>query len=93
MSHHDLTAIVYFERFQTVFGLTVAHVVIKLYICGNKQNDEAMINLVQRIFSGAIYIALIVAAILLLDNSPVMYLLVFPLLIVVGKAPSHGSSM
>ena len=43
-----------------------------------------MMNLIKRIFSGAIYIALIVAAILLLDNSPVMYLLVFPLLIVLG---------
>ena len=43
-----------------------------------------MKNLVKRILSGAIYIALIVAAILLLDNSPVMYLLVFPLLIVLG---------
>lgn len=41
-------------------------------------------NLIKRIFSGVIYIALIVAAILLLDNSPVMYLLVFPLLIVLG---------
>ena len=41
-------------------------------------------NLVKRIISGAIYIGLIVAAILLLDNSPVMYLLVFPLLIVLG---------
>ena len=40
--------------------------------------------LLKRIFSGAIYIALIVAAILLLDNSPVMYLLVFSLLIVLG---------
>ena len=39
-------------------------------------------NLIKRILSGVIYIALIVAAILLLDNSPVMYLLVFPLLIV-----------
>lgn len=43
-----------------------------------------MLNLIKRILSGAIYIALIVAAILLLDNSPVMYLLVFPLLIVLG---------
>ena len=43
-----------------------------------------MVNLVKRIFSGVIYIALIVAAILLLDNSPVMYLLVFSLLIVLG---------
>ncbi len=43
-----------------------------------------MINLIQRVLSGVIYIALIVAAILLLDNSPVMYLLVFPLFIVVG---------
>ena len=43
-----------------------------------------MKNLVLRILSGAVYIALIVAAILLLDNSPVMYLLVFPLLIVLG---------
>lgn len=41
-------------------------------------------NLVKRIISGAIYIVLIVAAILLLDNSPVMYLLVFSLLIVLG---------
>lgn len=41
-------------------------------------------NIVKRIISGAIYIAVIVAAILLLDNSPVMYLLVFPLLIVLG---------
>ena len=43
-----------------------------------------MINLIKRVLSGVIYIALIVAAILLLDNSPVMYLLVFPLLIVLG---------
>lgn len=43
-----------------------------------------MKNLMKRILSGAIYIALIVAAILLLDNSPVMYLLVFGLLIVLG---------
>lgn len=41
-------------------------------------------NLIKRILSGVIYIALIVTAILLLDNSPVMYLLVFPLLIVLG---------
>ena len=43
-----------------------------------------MMNLIKRILSGVIYIALIVTAILLLDNSPVMYLLVFPLLIVLG---------
>jgi len=43
-----------------------------------------MKNLLKRILSGAIYIALIVGAILLLDNSPVMYLLVFPMLIVLG---------
>lgn len=43
-----------------------------------------MMNLIKRILSGAIYIALIVTAILLLDNSPVMYLLVFSLLIVLG---------
>jgi len=43
-----------------------------------------MMNLIKRILSGAIYIALIVSAILLLDNSPVMYLLVFSLLIVLG---------
>ena len=43
-----------------------------------------MINVIKRIISGAVYIALIVGAILLLDNSPVMYLLVFPLLIVLG---------
>lgn len=43
-----------------------------------------MVNLIKRVLSGVIYIALIVAAILLLDNSPVMYLLVFPLLIVLG---------
>lgn len=43
-----------------------------------------MKNLLKRILSGAIYIALIVGAVLLLDNSPVMYLLVFPLLIVLG---------
>ncbi len=41
-------------------------------------------TLIKRIFSGVIYIALIVTAILLLDNSPVVYLLVFPLLIVLG---------
>ncbi len=41
-------------------------------------------NLVKRIIFGAIYIALIIAAILLLDNSPVMYLTVFGLLIVLG---------
>jgi len=43
-----------------------------------------MMNLVKRVLSGIVYIALIVGAILLLDNSPVMYLLVFPLLIVLG---------
>lgn len=43
-----------------------------------------MVNLIKRILSGVIYIALIVSAILLLDNSPVMYLLVFALLIVLG---------
>ena len=43
-----------------------------------------MMNLIKRILSGVIYIALIVGAILLLDNSPVMYMLVFPLLIVLG---------
>lgn len=43
-----------------------------------------MKNLIKRICSGVVYIALIVSAILLLDNSPVMYLLVFPLLIVLG---------
>lgn len=43
-----------------------------------------MVNLIKRVCSGAIYIAIIVAAILLLDNSPVMYLVVFPLLIVLG---------
>ena len=43
-----------------------------------------MVNVIKRILSGALYIALIVGAILLLDNSPVMYLLVFPLLIVLG---------
>lgn len=41
-------------------------------------------TLIKRIFSGVIYIALIVTSILLLDNSPVVYLLVFPLLIVLG---------
>lgn len=43
-----------------------------------------MINLIKRILSGVIYIALIVSAILLLENSPVMYLLVFSLFIVLG---------
>ena len=43
-----------------------------------------MMNLIKRILTGAIYIALIVLAILLLDNSPVMYLLVFSLFIVLG---------
>ena len=43
-----------------------------------------MMTLIKRIFSGVIYIALIVTAILLLDNSPVVYLLVFPLIIVLG---------
>ena len=41
-------------------------------------------TLIKRVFSGVIYIALIVTAILLLDNSPVVYLVVFPLLIVLG---------
>lgn len=43
-----------------------------------------MVNLIKRVLSGVIYIALIVGAIMLLDNSPVMYMLVFPLLIVLG---------
>ena len=55
------------------------------YNCKFAANKEiVMKNFILRILSGAIYIALIVAAILLLDNSPVMYLLVFPLLIVLG---------
>jgi len=41
-------------------------------------------NLIQRIVSGIVYIALIVAAIVLLDNSPVVYLVVFSLIIVLG---------
>lgn len=49
-----------------------------------------MINLIKRIISGIIYIALIVGAVLLLDNSPVMYLLVFPLFIVVGISELIG---
>ena len=43
-----------------------------------------MMNLIKRVLSGIIYIALIVSAIMLLDNSPVMYLIVFSLLIVLG---------
>ena len=43
-----------------------------------------MKNLLKRICSGIIYIVIIVSAILLLDNSPVMFLLVFSLLIVLG---------
>lgn len=43
-----------------------------------------MKNLIIRALSGAVYIALIITALLLLDNSPVMYLLVFLLLIVLG---------
>lgn len=43
-----------------------------------------MKNLLKRTLTGAIYIALIVAALMLLDNSPVAYLLVFSLLIVLG---------
>ena len=43
-----------------------------------------MKNLIVRALSGAVYIALIISAILLLDNSPVMYLLVFSVLIVLG---------
>lgn len=45
-----------------------------------------MVNLIKRVLTGVIYIGLIVTAILLLDNSPVMYLLVFPLLIVLGMS-------
>ena len=41
-------------------------------------------NFIKRIFSGALYIALIVSAILLLDNSPVLYLLLFSLFIGLG---------
>jgi len=41
-------------------------------------------NIIQRILSGIVYIALIVAAIVLLDNSPVLYLLVFSLITVLG---------
>ena len=41
-------------------------------------------NLIKRTIFGAIYIALIITAILLLDNSPVMYLIVFGLIIVLG---------
>ena len=41
-------------------------------------------NLIKRIFTGLIYIALIVVPIILLDNSPVMYLVVFSGLIALG---------
>ena len=43
-----------------------------------------MKNFIIRALSGAVYIALIITAILLLDNSPVVYLLLFSLLIVLG---------
>lgn len=41
-------------------------------------------NLIKRILTGIIYIALIVVPIILLDNSPVMYLVVFSALIALG---------
>lgn len=43
-----------------------------------------MRNFIIRALSGAVYIALIITALLLLDNSPVVYLLLFILLIVLG---------
>ena len=43
-----------------------------------------MRNFIIRALSGAVYIALIITALLLLDNSPVLYLLLFILLIVLG---------
>ena len=43
-----------------------------------------MLNFLKRLLTGIIYIALIVAPIMLLDNSPVMFLLVFSALIVLG---------
>ena len=43
-----------------------------------------MKNLIQRIVSGIVYIVLIVAALVLLENSPVMYLIVFSLITALG---------
>ena len=43
-----------------------------------------MKNIIVRTLSGAIYIGLIIAAILLLDNSPVAYLILFSVIIALG---------
>ncbi len=56
-----------------------------------------MKNIVIRALSGSVYVALIVASILLLDNSPIAFLCVFGLLIVLGikeiyNMTGHGAN-
>ena len=51
-----------------------------------------MKNIIVRALSGSIYVALIVAAILLLDNSPIAFLIIFGLFIVLGISEVHRLS-
>lgn len=51
-----------------------------------------MKNIVIRALSGAVYVALIVASILLLDNSPIAFLVVFSLFIVIGVKEIYDMS-
>ena len=43
-----------------------------------------MKNIITRALSGAVYVALIVASIMLLDNSPIAFIIVFSLFIMIG---------
>ena len=49
-------------------------------------------NIIIRALSGSIYVALIVASILLLDNSPIAFLIVFGLFIIIGISELHKLS-
>ena len=51
-----------------------------------------MKNIIVRALSGAVYVALIVVSILLLDNSPIAFLVVFSLFVVVGVKEIYDMS-
>jgi len=57
------------------------------------KTEEIMVkNIVIRAISGAVYVALIVASIILLDNSPITYLVLFSLITVLGVKELYDMS-
>ena len=68
----------------TIFTKKFCHMVRNAYFCGSKTNDCMAKNILIRALSGGVYVALIVAAILVLDNSAATYLVLFSLFTVLG---------